>query len=470
MSQADDRSPPASPGEATATATATKSPTPTPRPTETPTKTSRPTATPRPTPQPTATPAEPTPIRWFIGLGAGSDEVQISAEEEWVADFNARQNEIELTADIVDNAVAADTLKSQIAADVIPDIVGPVGVLASNELYGLWLDLEDHLRDYDLSDFSRGAIDTWQVPGQGLIGLPIVVYPSALYINRDLFEKAGLDYPPQDYASGGRWTIDALEELAMVLTIDAYGNDATSRSFDPDNIVQFGFIHQWSDLRGLCTFFGAGSFVADDGKTAQCPDHWREALRWYYRGMWEDYFAPNGFYQNDVFGGNPFDSGSVAMANSQLWYTCCVGNVPNWDYAIVPAYDGTHTAKLHTDIVGVLKNSDHPVTAVETAYAIATSPELIETWGAAPALTSLQDGFFAKLDERFPQGVNWDTLLAGLEHIDIPNHEGWLPNFSQAYDRIQVFQSLLDGTDGLDVDAAIDELIADLQAIFDAAD
>ena len=228
-----------------------------------------------------------------------------------------------------------------------------------------------------------------------------------------------------------------LEETAMVLTVDAYGNNAYSSSFAPDNIVQFGFTHQWSGPRGWATFFGAGSFVADDGRTAQCPDHWREALRWYYRGMWEDYFAPNGLYANsELMFGEPFDSGSVAMAHCQLWYTCCIENVPNWDYAIVPAYNGTHTAKVHSDMVGVLKGSNHPEAAVETAYAITASPELLGIWSAAPARTGLQDGFFAEMDDRYPQGVNWDTVLAGLDYIDIPSHEGWMPNFSEAHERI----------------------------------
>jgi multiple sugar transport system substrate-binding protein len=422
----------------------------------------------------TVPPEGATEVRWFIGLGTGTQPEQVPAEDEWVEFFNAGQGEINLVHEIVANDVAFDTLKTQIAAGNPPDIVGPVGVRGSNEFVGIWLDLEDYLDIYDMSDFSQGAIDGWQMPGQGLIGLAIGVYPSALFVNYDLFDEAGLDYPPQvygeTYADGDEWTIAKMEELAMKLTVDANGNDATSAAFDPENIVQFGYHHQWTDPRGWGTFFGAGSFVADDGETAVCPDHWREAFKWYYRGMWEDYFAPNGPYQNSdlLAAGNPFGSGLTAMAHCHTWFTCCVPEA-NWNAGCTPSYEGNITCKLHTDMVGVMSGSEHPEEAVRVVYEIANSAKLTNVWGALPAVQSLQPAFFTTLDEQFPQGVNWDTFLAGLDYVDVPNHESNMPNFAQADDRVKAFQSAVDGTADLDVDAAVDELVADLQAIFDAA-
>jgi hypothetical protein len=82
-----------------------------------------------------------------------------------------------------------------------------------------------------------------------------------------------------------------------------------------------------------------------------------------------------------------------------------------------------------------------------------------------PPVTALQAGFFAS----WPEGVNWQTIVDGLAYADVPNHEAWMPNFAQADDRVKAFQSTLQDTADLDVDAAIDELVSDLQAIFDAA-
>ena len=77
-------------------------------------------------------------VRWFIGLGTGSQPEQIEPEEQFVDFFNAQQNEIVLVPEIVDNTVAFDTLKTEIASGDAPDLVGPVGVRGTNEFKGTW--------------------------------------------------------------------------------------------------------------------------------------------------------------------------------------------------------------------------------------------------------------------------------------------------------------------------------------------
>jgi len=309
---------------------------------------------------------------------------------------------------------------------------------------------------------------------RGLIGLAVGVYPSAIYVNKDLFDEAGLDYPPQEYgepyADGDEWNVDKARELAMQLTVDANGNDATMDGFDSENIVQYGWNFQWTDPRGLATVWGAGNFVDDEGN-AYMPDHWRTAFDWYYNGMWEDFFIPNGPARGSdlMASGNPFGSGNLAMAHCHTWYTCCLGDVANWDYAVVPSYEGEATAKLHTDMVGVMNTTENPEAAVEVVYDIATSPQLISAWGVLPAKESLQDDFIASLQADFPD-VNFDVALAGLNHVDVPNHEAFMPNFAQADDRVKELDSTLQQTPDLDLDAALDEFVSDMQEIFDAAD
>ncbi len=418
---------------------------------------------------------EKTTVRWFIGLGTGTNPEQVPVEDEWVELFNKGQNEIELVHEIVPNDVAYDTLKTEMASGDPPDIVGPTGRRGANEFRGSWLDLMPYLEGtYDLTLLEEGAIAGWTDPEQGLIGMPFGVFPSALYINRDLFDEAGLPYPPLNYGDqydGEEWTVEKMSEVAKVLTVDANGNDATSPNFDPENIVQYGYHHQWTDARGWGTFFGAGNFVAEDGKTAQCPDHWREAFTWYYDAMWNSRFAPNGPAQNSdlLAAGNCFNSGKVAMAHCHLWYTCCVGDVPNWDYGIVPSYKGTVTCKLHADVISALKTTQAPEAAARVIYEIVTSPKLLSVWGAFPSFKTMQAGFFADKNAQFTQGVHWDTIMAGLNYVDVPNHEDYMPNFSQADDRVKAFGSALNDTADLDVDAEIDKLVSDLQAIFEAA-
>lgn len=457
-----------------AAACATPAPTPTPVP-PTPTEAAAPTATPPKAPTPTPK-VEKVKLRWFIGLGTGTNPEQQDVQKKVVEEFNASQDEIELVLEVVANEVAFDTLKTEIAGGNPPDIIGPVGIRGTNEFPGIWLPLDKYLKDYDLSDYEPTALDAWK-GAEGLIGLPIGVYPSFIYYNKDLFDEAGIPYPPhafgEKYADGDEWNIEKLEEIALKLTVDANGKDATDPKFNPEKIVQFGFHFQWTDPRGWATMFGAGNFFKEEGGkyVAYVPDHWREAFKWYYDAMWKKYFAPNGPYQQSdlLAAGNPFNSGNVAMAHCHLWYTCCLGDVPNWDIAVVPSYKGKYTAKLHTDMIGVYKDTKYPEQAVKALWYLAHSPDLLEVWGAMPPIKALQDQFFQRLDKKYP-GRDWKVAVESLKYIDVPNHEAWMPNFSEADDRVKEFQSLMETTPGLDVDAALKELVSDLQAIFEEAE
>jgi len=195
-----------------------------------------------------------TKIRWFVGLGAGSDEGAIPAQNAFVERFNASQDKIELVIEIVDNNVAFDTLATQIAAGNAPCIVGPVGIRGRDSFKGAWLDLQPLIDkyNYDLSDFDPNLIKFYQVKEEGQLGIPFAIFPSFIIYNKDLFDEAGLPYPPAEHGAPWvdengvehEWNIETLTELAKKLTVDANGNDATSPNFDPQKIVQFGWMNQ----------------------------------------------------------------------------------------------------------------------------------------------------------------------------------------------------------------------------------
>lgn len=423
-------------------------------------------------------------VRWFVGLGAGSDAATIPAQEAFVEAYNASQDEIELVLEVVDNNAAYDVLNTQLASGNAPDIVGPVGIRGRASFPGAWLDLEPLVEAtaYDLNDFDPALVDFYRTD-EGLVGLPFAVFPSFIFVNKALFDEAGVPYPPQEYGvpyvdwngDEREWNIETLTDLAMYMTVDEYGNDATMDEFDPEAIVQFGFGVQWADLRARATLFGAGSLIDDDGN-AQMPDHWREMLHWNYDAMWKNWFTPNAVYNgSDIMNnGNWFESGNMAMAQIHLWYaTCCMwGLEAEWDIAVVPSYNGVTTAKLHADTFSIPKGSPNP----EAAFKVLTymlgegAGELTQIYGGMPARLSLQDTFFEKLaEDEFFAGVNWDVAVASLSYPDNPSHEGAMPNFLEAADRYGLLTQLMEGEPGLDLDAEIDKLVADLQVIFDAA-
>jgi len=434
---------------------------------------------------------ERTQVRWYVGLGGGTDAPLIDAQQAVVDEFNASQSEIELTLEIVDNAQAYDVLNTQIAAGNAPDIVGPMGVRGRASFVGAWLDLAPLIEStgYDLSDFDPAVVESYNIAGEGQLGIPFAVFPYFLSYNADLFEEAGLSLPPTEYgqpyvdADGVEhpWDMDTILELGKVLTVDANGNDANSPDFDPDNIVQWGFGVGFTDVRGRDTLFGAGNFADADGN-AVIPDAWRTAENWYHAAMWENYIHPNGAYNGSdlLAGGNYLGSGNVAMMPIHTWYMGWgTANLEAaWDIAPIPAFEGVTTAKLHADTFGIMESSAHPEAAFTAlSYLLGEKAQtLTSIYGGMPARLSLQPTFFetfaAKLSTDFPDGnfdINWPLVTAALAYPDVPNHEEGMPSFLEASARYVEYAQIVDNNADADVDAELDALQADLQAIFDAA-
>jgi multiple sugar transport system substrate-binding protein len=424
-------------------------------------------------------------VRWFVGLGAGGQPQQLQAEAEFVNNYNNSQKDVYIALEIYNNNVAANILKTQIAAGNAPDIIGPVGVEGLNLFRDQLLDLQPLIdkNNYSVEGVPQELVDFFKLgENNATIGVPFAVYPSFMYFNKDLFDEAGLAYPPTkvgDKYDGKDWDMDTVREVAMKLTVDANGNDATSADFDPANVVQWGFDMQYADNspRAEAAPWGGNTFVEDDGKTAVIPDSVRTGEKWFNDGVWKDHFIPStAQIQSDLLDkGNEFESGNLAMNLSHSWFTCCVypaapaaPKVKNFGFAIAPAVDGKITAKLHADTFSILKSTKVPDAAWTALTALVASPELLTLYGAMPADPSKQQAFFDATNANFPgQTLDWSVAQAMLEFPDIPNHQSWVPNYAKAKPAWQAFQNNYRAKDGVDIDAELDKLKETLQGIYD---
>src|SRR5215207_3910675 len=70
-----------------------------------------------------------TVVKWYVGLGTGTNPQQVETQRKVIDQFNQSQNRIYIALQIVDNPIASTTLATQIAAGNAPDIVGPVGTV-----------------------------------------------------------------------------------------------------------------------------------------------------------------------------------------------------------------------------------------------------------------------------------------------------------------------------------------------------
>ncbi len=424
-------------------------------------------------------------VSWFVGLGAGAQPQQLQAEATFVDAFNASQKDVYISLEIYNNNVAASILKTQIAAGNAPDIIGPVGVEGLNLFRDQLLDLAPLIAStgYSVPGVDPKLVDFFKLgENNATVGVPFATYPSFMYFNKDLFDEAGLPYPPTkvgDLYQGKPWDMDAVRKLAMQLTVDKNGNDATSASFDPANVVQWGFDMQYADNSPLAetALFGASSFLASDGKSAQIPEQVSIGEKWYNDGVWKDHFIPSANQINSdlLDKGNEFESGNLAMNESHSWFTCCIypaapakPKIKQFGFAIAPSYNGVITAKLHADTFSLLKSTKVPDAAFKALTALVGSSELLTLYGAFPANPAQQDAFFKATEANFP-GVklDWSVPQAMLAFPDVPNHQSWVPNYAKAKSAWQAFQNKYRTTAGVDIDAELAKLKTTLQGIFD---
>jgi len=432
------------------------------------------------------------PIRWLVGLDGGANPIQVEIQEVVVASFNASQDRIKLSLEIVSPDTAGEVLATQIAEGNAPDIIGPISMGRANAFPDQWLDINPLISatNYDTSVFNAAHLRFYQTEA-GLFALPFAIYPSGLYYQENMFDEAGLNYPPQNlgdpyiWVDGTPvdWDWDTLARVARMLTKDSSGVRANESGFSTDTITQIGYHPQWTHPNIVGSFWSPGQIYNTETltPTAVIPEPWKDSWYWWFDGMWgEQPFMANGdIAASSEFGrGNLFNSGKVAMSLTQLWYLCCLQDAGNsWDIAAFPSHEGMVNGRLGELTFRMWKGTKNPDAAFEVLIYL-TGPSGVKplllgneahpggAYDALPALVEFQSAYIDILAERFPHVENWDIFLQSQNYPDIPSAESWMPNFEQSWNRIGAFQTLIENNREIDLNAEIQILETDLDAIF----
>ncbi|HBX70466.1 MAG TPA: hypothetical protein DEH25_14070 [Chloroflexi bacterium] len=425
-----------------------------------------------------AAPAEKVKVSVFVGLGTGTDPDQIAAQEALAEKFNAEHTDIEMEFMIVPNDESGERLVAMVSGGNPPGLVGPGGVDVAATYFDLWLDIGPMIEkdNLDLSDFYGAAVEMYNYP-EKTVGLPLGVFPSFIFYNKDKFDAAGLAYPTADYGDTS-WDVAALRELAMKLTFDENGNDATSPDFDATKIAEWGFNDSWTDLRGFMTRFdppGAGRPTTPDMKTALInSDEYKYGLDWLNKAIWVDHFIADSAGQQIIDAANdPFGSELVAMFYSHTWFMPeGLVDLPfEYDFAVAPfSQKGTRMARVHADTFYIPKNFANPEASWEVLKWLTSPENIVEVcliYGCLPARQSVADEYTAQMEARYGEH-DYSVIYGAIDYLDNPHHESWMPNVERVGDILQsdvydlVFTEPVDDTDAL-----LEDANTAVQALFD---
>jgi multiple sugar transport system substrate-binding protein len=432
----------------------------------------------------TAPPPEEATVIIFVGFGTGTSAEQIAVHEEIAEEFNAQSDMIKaefLTSVYAENQAKFSTL---VAAGTPPDICMPIGVGGVSQNFEAWADITPYVErdNYDLGVYFGATVDLHTHAGKGLLGLPIGVYPMVIFYNEDLFDAAGVDYPPARIgdacADGDAWTYDKLAEVAKQLTVDAAGNNADSPAFNWEETAQWGWNGwDWNDFKQFPQKWGGNNMgVSEDGKTAEMnTDAWVNAMEWNKDTIWTWHIRATGEQSGAFYdvAGDPMGSGLVGMWECHSWMAWAYPSWTEafyWNVGAVPSVEGFEPcAPIHADTFVMLKVAHHPDQAWEVMKWM-FEPEVLDrlaaNYGAIPAHQELAAGWVDGMNEKFPD-IDFAAFLDAIPYLDDPQHEKWTPEYSRVVDAVENALQLVQSGENTNVPEVMDNLNAEVQAMLD---
>ena len=272
-------------------------------------------------------------------------------------------------------------------------------------------------------------------------GVPLDNLGWGTWINRDLFEGAGLDpdVPPRDGAD--------LLEMARKLTVDANGNHPADAGFDPDNVVQWGIaVNNPKNTYQSVIWQFSGDIFSEDGKATLDSAEARNALQYLYDLIYEEHVAPppSGFNALQAFG-----AGQVAIIPGGTWLLNFMKNSEvTWDVwpmiQIGPqgaARMSSHVLHLPIDLEG-----ERLEAAKRLVYYLSDNGGTWATSGQVPARFSVQESLDPEADHAvlvFAESFKRQGRLETPHPLKLEIAAAWEPEVGGVWDNVASVEEAL---------------------------
>jgi len=303
----------------------------------------------------------------------------------------------------------------ELAAGAGPDVLSTVDLIAPQLISaGTALDLTAYFETYqtevgkDLGEiYFPAALDIFS-RNDKLYAVPYYVDPSIMWINKGLFDAAGLPYPTAE------WTWAEFQDLAKQFTIDDAGNNASSADFNPDAITQWGMATHTSYWDSWLKANGTSPWNADETASNLLDPKSVEALTLLGQLSWDRVTLSAGMERmvGAEAGYFAFGTGKVAMCFNGGWLMGYLGEVDPMVQVIPIGPSGeVHGSRLHSGGYTINAATDHPDASFAFATFFSGSEERLSQsisvseakWGGIPANLGLFDSELFQTSGKGPE-------------------------------------------------------------------
>lgn len=298
-----------------------------------------------------------TQLRFFVAAYSGATQ---AIAKGMAKDFMAAHPDVSVKIEMI----AWDKLQQRLTTDIAGNTAPDIAIIGTRWLVDyVKKDIAEPLDSYVTPEFKDRFIESFLQPstlGGKLYGLPIAASARALYFNKDLLAKAGVNEPPATWDA----LVDAAKKVKALGAVNTYGFALQGKELETDAYYYYSL---WSH----------GGEIFENGKSGLSTQAAIDALTLYKSMIDEGLTEPNPTALNRQGIERLFKTGHVGMLVSGPWLRGQIkSEAPKLKYgiAVIPA-GSTKATYAVTDSVMLFKSSKVKEVAWQFLSEVAFSPK-----------------------------------------------------------------------------------------------
>ncbi len=310
------------------------------------------------------------------------DQAQVEAVQNSIAGFNEQYPNIEVNLSVTPFSEYWTKLQTQASSDTLPDVFWMNG--PNVQLYALNGQLEPitgaiDAGDIDQANYPEALADLYTVDDVAY-GVPKDMDTIGVWVNKQLFERAGVALPDGD------WTWDEFQTTAEQLSTALSGEGAFGAAGGMDGQTTY-----------YNTILQAGGEVLADGTSGYATPEAQEGVQ-----FWTDLIASGGSptmsQLTDTSADQWFTSGKLAMYWGGSWFRSALTDVPfAADVDVLPLPRGEEQATVIHGVANVVSAASQNKQAAQALQVYLAGEQAQRAQGEygsiIPAFQGTQDAF-----------------------------------------------------------------------------